>query len=192
MYTVAERDLKDVDIISSEFKANPFDFYRHLRHEVPVFETTLGGKIPVWLVTRYEDVKAVMMDERFVKDQHNVDAKTAFEFAWMPSFLVDMQQNMLDSDGDDHTRLKNLVHKAFTPRRIKEMQARIAELSQDYVIRAKAKGEVDLIKDYALPIPATVIAEILGVPAEDMNKFHKWSSSMLQSNFSSNLLANVP
>ncbi len=185
MLSVAERNLKDIDIISSEFKANPFDFYARLRSESPIFETTMSGKIPVWLVTRYDDVKAVMMDERFVKDQNNVQGKTPLEMAWMPGFLQALRSNMLDSDVPDHTRLKNLVHKAFTPRRIQEMQKRIAELSDMYLAAGKKKGEFDLIAEYALPIPATVIAEILGIPTDDIGKFHRWSNNFLQADFGS-------
>ena len=185
MLAVAERNLKEVDITSAEFKANPFNFYAHLRQNAPVFETTLNGKIPVWLVTRYEDVKTVLTDERFAKDQRNVEAKTAFDVAWMPGFVKALQNNMLDMDAPDHTRLRNLVHKAFTPRRIQEMESRIDNLSREYLAKAKSRGEMDIVADYALPIPATVIAEILGIPGSDMDKFHRWSSNMLQSNAAS-------
>ena len=185
MLAVAERNLQEVDITSGEFKANPFDFYARLREKAPVFQTTLGGKVPVWLVTRYEDVKSVLMDECFAKDQRNVDAKTAFDFPWMPGFVRAMQNNMLDMDAPDHTRLRNLVHKAFTPRRIQQMQSRIETLSHETLSKAKSKGQFDLVADYALPIPSTVIAEILGIPAEDMDKFHRWSNNLLQSNAAS-------
>lgn len=171
-------DLKSVNIISPEFKANPFAFYARLRQEAPVLETKIGNK-PVWLITRYEDVKNLMMDERFVKDTDNVQEANGFIEGWMPDFIKAMQNNMLDMDAPDHTRLKNLVHTAFTPRRIQQMEARIESLAETYLKEAKAKGEVDLVKDYALPIPATVIAEILGIPSSDMGKFHRWSSSII-------------
>ena len=187
MLAVAERNLHEVDITSAEFKANPFDFYARLRQEDPVFQTTLGGKVPIWLVTRYEDVKSVLMDERFAKDKRNVDAKTAFDVPWMPGFVRAMENNMLDMDAPDHTRLRNLVHKAFTPSRIQQMQSRIETLSQQTLAQAKSKGQFDLVADYALPIPATVIAEVLGIPADDMGKFHNWSKNLLQSNAASTI-----
>ncbi len=187
MLAISERNLHEVDITSGEFKANPFDFYARLREEAPVFRTTIGGKIPVWLVTRYEDVKSVLMDERFAKDKRNVKAKTALDVTWMPGFIRAMENNMLDMDAPDHTRLRNLVHKAFTPRRIQEMQSRIESLSHETLAKAKSKGQFDLVEDYALPIPATVIAEILGVPASDMTRFHRWTSSLLQSNAASTI-----
>ena len=186
MVTATAINVHDVDITSSEFKADPFPFYAELRRNHPVFKTHFG-KIPVYLVTRYDDVKALLLDDRFAKDQRNVENANGFDMSWMPAFVKAMQDNMLDRDAPDHTRLRNLVHTAFTPRRIQQMEKRIEELAHQYIHKAKKQGHMNLVADYALPIPATVIAEILGIPAEDMGKFHGWSQSLLQSNAGSAL-----
>lgn len=82
---------------------------------------------------------------------------------------------MLDLDPPDHTRLRALVHKAFTPSLIVQMRDRIQTLADELLDAVARKGEMDLINDYALPLPMTIITEILGVPTSDRDKFHRWS-----------------
>ena len=89
---------------------------------------------------------------------------------------------MLDLDPPDHTRLRGLVHKAFTPRLIEQMQARVQTLADELLDSVAPKGEMDLIRDYALPLPMTIITEILGVPTRDRDKFHKWSKQIVSVN----------
>ena len=184
MVIEAQRSLTEVDITSPEFKANPFDFYARLREESPIFETR-AGKLPVSIVTRYEDVRHVLTDERFAKNQRNVPGAVGVDFKWMPDFVKALQNNMLDMDVPDHTRLRNLVHKAFTPRHIERMATRVEELSNEYIDKAQTRGEMDLVADYALPIPSTIIAEILGIPQEDKQKFNKWSQRFTATQFGS-------
>ena len=86
---------------------------------------------------------------------------------------------MLDVDPPDHTRLRALVHKAFTPRLIDNLRGRIQSLTDELLNAVDRKGRMDLIRDYALPLPTTVIAEMLGVPARDRHRFHRWSSGLL-------------
>jgi cytochrome P450 PksS len=86
-----------------------------------------------------------------------------------------LTRNMLDLDPPDHTRLRGLVHKAFTPRLVERMRERVASLAGELLDAALRRGSFDLIRDYALPIPTTIIAEMLGVPAGDRQRFHRWS-----------------
>jgi cytochrome P450 len=88
---------------------------------------------------------------------------------------------MLDVDPPDHTRLRALVQKAFTPRVVERMRVRIRALTEELVDRALERGHIDLVRDYALPIPTTIIAEMLGVPIEDRHRFHRWSAAIVQS-----------
>jgi cytochrome P450 PksS len=174
--------IENVNIASAEFKANPFPFYARLRAEAPVYPVTLQDKRRVWLIARYEDVAAALKDERFVKDRHN--AMTSEQLAkdpWVPGFFKPLERNMLDLDAPDHTRLRGLVHKAFTPRLIEDMRGRIEEISSNLLDAAERKGQMDLMHDFALPLPVTVIAEILGIPEADQGKFHRWSRAMLTS-----------
>ncbi len=166
----------EVNLLNPAFKANPYPTYAALRAAAPVHRVTLPDGQGVWLITRYDDVVAVLKDERFVKDWRN--AKTPEQIAQMPrqtEVLVKLDRNMLKLDPPDHTRLRALVHKAFTPRLVAGLQARIQAIAETLLDAVEAKGEMDLIGDYAFPLPIIVIAELLGVPSEDRDKFRAWS-----------------
>ncbi len=174
--------VKDPDIASPEFKANPYPFYARLRAEAPVFRVRLPDKQPAWLVTRYDDVAGVLKDERFVKDRGNaLTPEQSRKQPWIPNLFQPLARNMLDLDAPDHTRLRTLVHKAFTPRRIEEIRHRIQSLTEDLIDAAAGRGRMDLIRDYALPVPTTIISEMLGVPVSDRHKFHRWSQVIVAS-----------
>ncbi|MEO8606265.1 MAG: cytochrome P450 [Chloroflexota bacterium] len=172
----------NMNITSAEFKANPYPFYARLRAEEPVIRVPIPGKQFVWLVTRYDDVAAALKDERFAKNRRN--ARSTDQLAkepWMPAFAKAMDSNMLDMDDPDHSRLRGLVHKAFTPKLMEGMRERVQTITDELLDAAQARGEMDLIHDFALPLPVTIIADMLGVPPEDRMKFHKWSNGSLQS-----------
>jgi cytochrome P450 PksS len=97
----------------------------------------------------------------------------------MPAVFKPLTRNMLDVDEPDHTRLRGLVSKAFTPGLVERMRDRIQSLADQLLARALRKRHVDLLADYALPIPTTVIAEMLGIPAEDRHKFQRWSRAIV-------------
>ncbi len=168
------------DLASPQFNADPYPFYARLRAEAPVYRATLPHKQVAWLVTRYEDVLDVLKDERFVKDRLNaMPPDQRGKAPWVPGILKPLTRNMLDVDEPDHMRLRALVRKAFTPRLIEQLRGRIQTLCDDLLDRVQRKGSTELISDYALPVPATIIADLLGVPAEDRRKFHGWSSKIV-------------
>jgi cytochrome P450 PksS len=174
--------LINVNIASPEFKANPYPFYARLRAEAPVCPVTLPQKQTAWLLTRYDDVVMAMKDERFAKDKLNaLTPQQAAKQPWVPAMFKPLERNMLDLDAPDHTRLRALVHKAFTPRLIEQMRERIQSLSDELLDAVEGQGRMDLIRDYALPIPTTIIAQMLGVPVEDRHKFHRWSNTIVSS-----------
>jgi cytochrome P450 PksS len=168
------------DLASPHFKANPHPFYARLREEAPVWRTTLPDKRKAWLVTRYEDVAGVLKDDRFAKDPHNAqDPEQRAKGPWVPGFLKPLERNMLDVDEPDHRRLRTLVSKAFTPRLIEKLRGRIEAICQELLDAMQSRGRTELVRDYALPLPATVIAELLGIPASDHRKFHRWSNRIV-------------
>jgi cytochrome P450 len=168
------------DIVSSQFKANPFPFLAMLRASQPAYLTSLPDKTPVWLVTRYEDVNALLKDERFVKNRRSAMTQEQLrKMPWVPPMFRPLERNMLDLDAPDHTRLRALVHKAFTPHLIGRMREDVQKLADKLLDRVVYDGEMDLIKDYALPLPVSIITRILGVPARDHHKFHKWSTAVV-------------
>ncbi len=170
----------NVDITSREHKAHPFPFYAQLRETAPVHPVTLPDKQTAWLITRYDDVAAVLADKRFAKDKNNAleNPEPAIP-AWLPRAFAVLTRNMLDLDEPDHTRLRALVNRAFTPQRVEGMRSRIQELAEELLAAVDMRRSFDLIKSYALPIPTTIIAEMLGIPASDRHKFSRWSKHIV-------------
>jgi cytochrome P450 PksS len=174
-----------VNIASPAFKANPFPFYARLRAEAPAYRMTLPTKETAWLITRFDDVAMVLKDERFVKDSSNaLTPAQAANQRWFRKVFKSLTRNMLNRDPPDHTRLRGLV-KAFSPRLIEQMRGRIEMLTNDLLDAAQGRGRIDLIRDYALPLPAIVIAELLGVPVEDRHAFHRGTNAIVSAGASS-------
>jgi cytochrome P450 len=168
------------DLASPAFKANPYPFYARLRADAPVWRATLRDRRTAWLVTRYEDVARVLKDDSFAKDKLNaMNPEQRAKTPWIPGFVKPLERNMLDLDDPDHARLRALVSKAFTPRLIERLRGRIEALCEELLDAMERESGTDLIAGYALPLPATVIAELLGVPAEDHAKFHRWSNRLV-------------
>jgi cytochrome P450 PksS len=185
------------DLASPAFKANPYPLYARLRAEAPVWRATLRDRRSAWLVTRYEDVARVLKDDTFAKDKLNaMDPEQRAKTPWVPGFLKPLERNMLDLDDPDHARLRALVSKAFTPRLIERLRGRIEALCEELLDAMERerdrKGGIDLVAGYALPLPATVIAELLGVPAEDHAKFHRWSNRLVSVSSGRDMLRALP
>lgn len=173
------------DISSPAHKSNPFPLYEKLRAERPVCEVRMPSGQTAWLITRYDDVVSVLKDERLAKDQfRTLSAEQVKKQPWMPSIFKPLLSNMLDSDPPRHTRLRALVQRAFTPQRIDAMRNRIELLAHALLDRLEKCNHFDLIRDFALPLPATVIAEMLGVPVRDRHRFHRWSNAIVSVNWS--------
>ena len=90
-----------------------------------------------------------------------------------------MNENLLSKDGDDHRRLRRLVTKAFTPRMVEQLRPRIQEIADDLIDRVADRGHMELVDDFAFPLPITVIAELLGIPVEDQGRFREWSNTFV-------------
>jgi len=166
------------------FLANPYPLYAMLRASTPVFRPPIPGyEGPgVVVLTRYADVEAVLRDPRFSADRARAHVFQAFSDR-IPRQLIqgpDAFRTMLMMDPPDHTRLRHLVNRAFTPRRVEERLApRIEALVDELLGAARDRGELDAMRDFAEPLPAIVIAELLGVPAADHRQFKQWSSELL-------------
>lgn len=135
----------------------------------------------VWLLTRYGDVHRVLRDALFSADRLRAPL-VRDNLERLPFFIRQSAEGMrtlLVMDPPDHTRIRKLVNKAFTPRRIAALGGRIEELVEGMLDRAAEMGKIDLIHELAEPLPAIVIAELLGVPAEDHRQFREWSSRLI-------------
>ena len=148
-----------------DFVADPYPTYHRLRAEDPVHQSPLG----FWVLTRYEDVVAALRDSRLIKEP-----LAAFVAARMGTPVPAMGVSMLDRDPPDHTRLRSLVSKAFTPRVVEGLRPQIQKIVDDLLANAEAKGSMDLIEEFAYPLPVSVICQMLGVPVEDSDRFRVW------------------
>ncbi|MFF9768442.1 cytochrome P450 [Streptomyces sp. NPDC014636] len=160
------------------FVADPFPLYRRLREEGPVRRAVIAGGLDAWLVTRYEDGLAALSDPRLSSDVRDASDPRLIE--QLPEFERDsMMSNMLRSDPPDHTRLRRLVSKAFTARRVAELRPRVQEITDRLLDAVVPDGHAELVADFALPLPVTVISELLGVPVDDRHDFQRWTDAML-------------
>ena len=146
------------------FVADPYPTYRRLRTEDPVHHSPLD----FWVLTRYDDVVAALRDPRLAKEAIAPFLAARFG-APVPQML-----SMLDRDPPDHTRLRSLVSKAFTPRVVEGLRPHIQQIVDGLIARVADRGEMDLIEDFAYPIPVIVICQMLGVPMEDRDRFRAW------------------
>ena len=186
--------LASINITDAKFKANPFPFYARLRAEAPVFPVTVRGGQRAWLVTHYDDVLAVLKnDQHFVKDPKNAMTFEQLKKApKIPPMFRALERNMLSLDAGDHDRLKALVHKAFTPRMIEQMRDQTQAVTDAALDNFQRKGSMDLIADFALPVPLTIIGRILGVPESDNHRFNSWTRAFIEIGGGGNPLFLIP
>ncbi|MEO2203236.1 cytochrome P450 [Paenibacillus pabuli] len=160
---------------TKEFTQNPYPVYAKLRETDPVFKVMFPHGEFGWIITRYEDAVEVLKDQRFSKDvakRYGPENQTVFV------------NNMLFSDPPDHRRLRGLVQKAFTPKLIADMRSHIQDIADDLLNNIGSRDKMNLIDEYAFPLPIIVISEILGVPVEDQDKFRVWSNSIIDASSS--------
>jgi len=156
-----------------EFHANPYPFYRRLREQDPVHASPLGA----WILTRYDDAVMVLRDPRFGREgmADLLEARLGYDTD------VSHTRDMLFRDPPDHTRLRGLVSRAFTPRVVEAMRPHIQDIVDGLLDRLEAGHGMDVIEDLAYPLPVTVICEMLGVPIADQNVFKQWSADIARS-----------
>lgn len=177
---------------TSQFKRDAHVHYGRWRESQPVLRLRNRSQA-VWLLTRYDDVLSMLKDNKLVKNRHGVlSAGQAKKQSSMPGFLAAMERNMLDVDAPDHTRLRQLVHLAFTPKRVDQMRGRIRELCETLCHRIQGQTAFDCIREYALPIPLTVISEILGLSLNDRREFHRCIGAALNANSPLKMLLVLP
>jgi cytochrome P450 PksS len=168
------------DIVSPAFKADPLPACGRLRAEQAVARVPVPGVVGnAYLITRYEDAVAVLRDERFVKDVRSARDPGNLRVPWVPRALKPLSHTMLDSDGAEHRRLRSLVRDTFAPRYITQLEPRVQQVTDELLERMAAAGRADLVADYALRLPLTLISEILGVSERDRLRFRRWFTSLM-------------
>ena len=149
-----------------EFVANPYPMYQRLQADDPVHHSPLG----FWVLTRYADVIASLRDPRLIKEPIAAFVAARFGMTVPPGLGL----SMLDRDPPDHTRLRGLVSKAFTPKALERLRPDIHRIVDGLLDRVGEHGEMDLIDEFAYPLPVNVICDMLGVPVKDQERFRQW------------------
>ncbi|MER5279858.1 cytochrome P450 [Streptomyces sp. NPDC002809] len=170
------------ELFTWEFATDPYPAYAWLREHSPVHRTTLPSGVEAWLVTRYADAREALADSRLSKNpaHHAGSAHTKGKTGIPGERKAELMTHLLNIDPPDHTRLRRLVSKAFTPRRIAEFAPRVQELTDRLIDGFVEKGEADLIHEFAFPLPIYAICDLLGVPSEDQDDFRDWAGMMIR------------
>jgi cytochrome P450 len=158
------------DPVSPAAKSNPYPAYAQLRATQPIHCVVLPNGRRRWLITRYADAERALCDPRLVKARPVDD---------LPDEVRPLVKSLISTDPPDHTRLRALVRKAFSPRLVERLRPRIQQIADELLDAVMPAGRMDLIDDYALPLPIMVITELLGVPSADSAQFRAWSNAFV-------------
>ncbi|MDR5600062.1 cytochrome P450 family protein [Paenibacillus larvae] len=168
-----------INPFSPDFKNQAYALYEKLRENDPIHKITLPNGKTGWVVTRYKDAAATLKKERLTK---NLFQFMHSEDVGLPQKQMNLMfKHMLNTDQPDHTRLRSLVQKAFTPRMIEKLNGRVQEISDSLIDKVESREDMELIQDYAYPLPIIVICEMLGLPSEERDQFRKWSNALVSS-----------
>ncbi|MGW5864821.1 cytochrome P450 family protein [Streptomyces sp. NPDC055239] len=164
---MALTDIEDLSGYGQDFVDNPHPVYERMRARGPVHRVRTAASGEFWLVVGHEEARAALTDPRLSNDiRHSA--------AWQDDGGNSIGLNMVQTDPPQHTRLRKLVAKDFTPRRIAELRPRVQRIADDLVDAMLPLGRADLLEAFALPLPLAVICELLGVPSGDRKMFHDW------------------
>lgn len=167
------------DMLTPERVADPYPYFAELRTTDPVH---WSDRYRAWFISRWDDVFTSLRDPRFSSDRVKpvFDTKLTDEQRAERKPMFDILQHwMVFNDPPEHTRLRGLVNRAFTPKAIAALRPRIDEVVTFQLAEIRDRGSADLIRDFAFPIPAVVIAEMMGVPPEERDLFKDWSDSIM-------------
>jgi len=158
---------------------DPHATWRRLRESNPVYRSKIFG---AWICTRYDDVLHVLRDKNFTTDRSEVPAMRLFQrYARRdPTFAALIERNLLMIDGAEHRRLRSLVSKAFTPRRVEQLRPQLESIVDELFDRVAETDEIEIVRDLAHPLPVIAICELLGIPSEDRDLFGSWSKQLSQ------------
>ncbi|MER5464737.1 cytochrome P450 [Streptomyces sp. NPDC002668] len=155
----------------ADFVANPYPYYARLRESGPVHEVRLPNGEEIWLIVGHEEARTALADPRLSKSPATIGATMLDERVIGPHLLV--------LDPPDHTRLRKLVVREFTARRVESLRPRIQQITDGLLDAMLPAGRGDLVDALAFPLPIIVICELLGVPAADRDVFRKWSNEVV-------------
>lgn len=163
----------DLGEYGADFTANPYPYYAKLRESGPVHHVRMPDGWEFYLVVGHEEGRAALTDPRLVKSPSVI--------GFVPVDEEVIGPNLLAVDPPDHTRLRKLVAREFTARRVEALRPRVQEIADELVeaMAAEPAGRADLVDAFAFPLPITVICELLGVPTADRESFRRWSNELV-------------
>ncbi|MCG8915904.1 cytochrome P450 [Actinokineospora sp. PR83] len=183
MTATAENPAGPVELLAPELTADPFAGYARMRERAPMLTGTIvDGGPPMWLVTRYDDVRRVLTDPRFLNNPAAGPSRNSSSIMKMlniPSDLVDyLADKLMQIDGADHRRQRTLVSKVFTARRVAALRPQVEDITARLLDRMAEAGRdgatVDLMASFCYPVPITVICELVGIDEADRGKWGEW------------------
>lgn len=169
------------EMADPDVQRDPYPHYHAQRRESPIHHRVFNEQFHVWWMTRYRDIVEVLKDPRFsagkvppamMSQLVQVDPET------LPPVARLTLDAMLVRDPPEHTRLRNLVNRAFTPRTVEKLRPRIQQIADELVNAVLANGELEIMRDLASPLPVIVISELLGFPQEDRDRIKRWSDDL--------------
>lgn len=166
---------------SAAYRANPYPVYACLRASAPVCRLSPPHGVDTYLITRYDDAKAALTDPRISKDMYA--AMDAYHTIFGDSSVA-LDDNMLFSDPPKHTRLRRIVNRAFSPRRIESLRPRIQQITDGLLESCPTDAPIDLLPSFAFPLPLTVICELIGIPEDEREDVQKWCATVARTGFS--------
>ena len=176
------RNIEDgIHLASAEFKEDAYEIYKESRELQPILFVYKGELWTEWLITRYEDALPLLKDSRLKKNPENVFSQEGLKPFLSLENGDHLTKHMLNSDPPDHSRLRSLIQKAFTPKMISQLGGRIQHIADTLLDHVEHKHSLNLVNDYAFPLPINVISEMLGIPKEDQEKFRIWSHAVIAS-----------
>jgi cytochrome P450 len=176
-----------LDRLPDDFMQRPYEILEQYRAAGRVHHVVFPHGADVWLVTRYDDVRMLLSDPRVSKDGRRMNEMFAVHTGQVVNegesggvgFDDELSWHMLNSDPPRHTRLRGLVSKAFTLRRMEAFRPRIEEIADELLDALEGRDDIDLVAEFAAPLPIIVICDLLGIPFDDRESFHRWAVELV-------------
>jgi cytochrome P450 len=179
IFEIGGFSVKSIDLFAPDFKDQAYQLYQKLREEDPVHQITMPNGLTGWIISRYEDGARLLKDSRLLSNPHSLFTPQQVQSFFPLQKKSFFYKHLLNVDPPDHTRLRSLVQKSFTPSAVEQLRSRIQRIADELLEPLLEQKQFDLIESYAFPLPIFVISEMLGIPKEDRNKFREWSNAFV-------------
>lgn len=158
---------RPLKLTDKEFTYNKWGYFKWLRENDPVHKGRVVGPMKATFLAKYDDCVAMLKDPRFVRNRTTATGGSRMPFP-LPKSVQLLMQSMIGEDGEEHRRLRNLVHKAFTPSRLAALEGRMHDITNELLDKAEQNGRMEMMEEFSRPIPVTIIAEMVGVEVHEV------------------------